>query len=97
MARTNRIVAQAILPILLPARVYTDIRFTADDKLTAIMPDGTEMAAVATSRSIGEHTRESDVISIAPTKYTTYDRYFTMSAPADATNGSCSSWTSTRT
>lgn len=55
------------------------------------------MAAVATSRIIGEHTRESDVISIAPTKYTTYDRYFTMSAPADATNGSCSSWTSTRT
>lgn len=84
MARTNRILAQAVLRILLPARGYTDIRFTADDKLTAIMPDGTEMAAVVTSRIIGEHTRESDVISIAPTKYTTYDRYFTMGAPADA-------------
>ena len=85
MARTNRILAQAVLQILLPARGYTDIRFTADDKLTAIMPDGTEMAAVVTSRIIGEHTRESDVISIAPTKYDTYDRYFTMGAPADAT------------
>ena len=85
MARTNRLIAQAVLQILLPARGYTDIRFTADDKLTAVMPDGTEMAAVVTSRIIGEHTRESDVISIAPTKYTTYDRYFTMGAPADAT------------
>lgn len=70
---------------LVRARGYTDIRFTADDKLTAIMPDGTEMAAVVTSRIIGEHSRESDVISIAPTKYDTYDRYFTMGAPADAT------------
>lgn len=85
MARTNRILAQAVLQILLPARGYTDIRFTADDKLTAVMPDGTEMAAVVTSRIIGEHTRESDVISIAPTKYATFDQYFTMGAPADAT------------
>lgn len=50
------------------------------------MPNGTELAAAVTSRIIGEHTRESDVISIAPpTKYNTYDRYFTMGAPADAT------------
>lgn len=83
MARTNRLIAQAVLQILLPARGYTDIRFTADDKLTAIMPDGTEMAAVVTSRIIGEHTRESDVISIAPTKYDTYDRYFAIGAPTN--------------
>lgn len=83
MARTNRLIAQAVLQILLPARGYTDICFTADDKLTAIMPDGTEMAAVVTSRIIGEHTRESDVISIAPTKYDTYDRYFAIGAPTN--------------
>lgn len=70
---------------LVRARGYTDIRFTADDKLTAIMPDGKEMAAVITSRIIGEHSRESDVISIAPTKYDTYDHYFAMGAPTDAT------------
>lgn len=86
MARDNRILAQAILQILLPARGYTDIRFTADDKMTAIMPDGTEMAAVVASRIIGDTTtHENHRISITPTQYATFDQYFTMGAPADVT------------
>ncbi len=86
MARDNRILAQAILQILLPARGYTDIRFTADDKLTATMPDGTEMAAVVASRIIGDTTtNENHRISITPTQYATFDQYFTMGAPTDTT------------
>lgn len=97
MARTNRILAQAVLQILLPARGYTDIRFTADDKLTAIMPDGTEMAAVVTSRIIGEHTRESDVISIAPRNTPPTTATSPLARRPTPPNGSCSSWTSMRT
>lgn len=84
MARLNREIAKSAVRMLLAARGYTDIDFTADDKLTAIAPDGKEIAAVVTSRIIGEETRESDVISAAPTKRAAFDRYFATDLPADA-------------
>lgn len=84
MARLNRTTAKSAVRLLLTACGYSDIDFTADDKLTATTPDGREIAAVVTSRIIGEETRESDVISIAPTKRANFDRYFKTDFPADA-------------
>lgn len=83
MARANRTIAKAAVRLLLAAHGYTDIDFTADDKLTAVNPDGKEIAAVVTSRIIGDETHESDVISIVPTKRDNFDRYFQTDFPSD--------------